>query len=227
MLDLRPQYNALWQNGKEKISSGEIHCDFQLDNPNDQRFGITLLLRPNAKILEEIQRFCEKIKEIEPRQYYYPQPDVHVTVSSIISCYEGFKLDSIDIKKYSAIVEKILSAYSRFVLKFEGITATNAAVMIQGFPQDTTLEDLRNEIRSIFKQTNLQHSIDARYKLETAHATVVRFKTPLENPTRFLSRLDEYRNHRFGTTEVESLELVFNDWYQQSARVKLLKSFTL
>lgn len=227
MIDLLKHYDEMWQNGHKEIVAGHVYCDEQIDSLFDERFGITLLARPEKKVIEEIQGFYAGIQEIEADQYFYPPSDLHMTVLSIISCYAGFKLEQIVPEQYMEIIASVLNQISSFRIKFDGITLTNSAVLIQGFPVDSTLEVLRDRIRSSFKSSKLEHSIDARYRLQTAHLTAIRFKKPLQNRTLFLEKLQQYRNYSFGSSEITRLDLVYNDWYQKSSRVRILKSFDL
>ena len=42
------------------------------------------------------ESYIKEIKKIEPNQYFYPNSDIHITVMSIISCYDGFDMTKID-----------------------------------------------------------------------------------------------------------------------------------
>jgi hypothetical protein len=99
--------------------------------------------------------------------------------------------------------------------------------MIQGLPQDQQLETLRNTLRERFKNSSLQHSIDARYPIRTAHSTVIRFKAPITNSTGLIELLTQYRSQEFGVLEVKELEFVYNDWYQKAAHTQFLHQFHL
>lgn len=99
--------------------------------------------------------------------------------------------------------------------------------MVQGFPQDAGLDNLRQVVRNFFRHADLPHSIDQRYCLQTIHSTVVRFKQPLANPAALLANLSAYQEHDFGTFEVASAELVFNDWYQWATHTMLLEKYPL
>ncbi len=100
-------------------------------------------------------------------------------------------------------------------------------MLIQGFPIDSTIHEIRNVLRDKLKNSSLQQSIDARYTLQTAHSTVTRFKKGLQNTERFLTVLEKYRDFDFGTFEVKEVELVFNDWYMRESVVKQLHVFPL
>lgn len=221
-MNLQEHYQKLWTESIGQIAEGAVNLDKQIDNPRDNRFGITLLARPDHKTLGLIQEFCRELKIIEPDQYYYPNADIHLTILSIISCYEGFDLNNIDVNKYIDRIAAACAELESFKINYHGITVTPSAVLIQGFPEGDTLEKLRDNVRRSFKDSNLEQSIDARYKLETAHVTVTRFKNPLENPASFVQKLNEYRDFSFGCSQVDNVELVFNDWYQRSSLVKEL-----
>src|SRR5690554_2408413 len=88
---LTAHYQRLWESSLAHIRSRGFEHDPLIDSPLDNRFGITLLLRPNSEVNEAIQRFISTIKVIEPAHHFYSNSDIHVTVMPIISCYEGFE----------------------------------------------------------------------------------------------------------------------------------------
>lgn len=220
-------YNLLYDQSINKIKDGDILLDEMIDNNKDRRRGLTLLIRPDLNVTEKINRFQKEIKRIDEHQYYQPISDIHLTVLSIISCYEGFKLTDVAIQEYVQIITESIKGIGRIKLNFNGITTSQEAVMIQGFPVDEELDILRNRLRKNFARTNLQQSIDSRYKLSTAHVTAIRFRKMLECSERFAEMLQRYREANFGEMHVKSLDLVYNDWYQSRKVVKILYQFTL
>jgi 2'-5' RNA ligase len=221
-MNLSEHYNELFKKSSEAILSENYTLDTKINNSLDKRFGITLLIRPSQEIKDNIQLFLEELKKVDHYQYYYPDSDIHITVMSIISCYEGFTLDQISSSDYIEIVEKSLVDVNKIEIEFQGVTASSSAVMIQGFPVDDSLGILRNKLRENFKNTNLQQSIDIRYSIATAHMTVMRFKKKLENPEKLIEVIERFRNHNFGKLTVDKIELVFNDWYQREKNTKSL-----
>lgn len=226
-MDLESHYSMLWEASLSRFRQGEFEYDMMIDDPTDNRMGLTLLLRPDVAAIDRIRDFLCALEALEPHQYYYPDSDIHVTVLSIISCYEGFQLSQINAGDYIALIQEALIGLNGFEIMMSGITASNACILVQGFPLGTQLETLRNVIRKKFSQSKLQQSLDERYLLKTAHSTVVRFKTPLQNEALFISKLAEYRNHPMGTFKVDALELVYGDWYQKKSRVEHLHTFRL
>ena len=226
-MNLTEHYNELYESSIRMIENEDYKTDLLIDSPNDRRFGITLLIRPPENIKNRIQVFLKDLKQVDPSQYYYPNSDIHITVMSIISCYEGFQLDQISIPNYVDLIKESLSGIDRFEIKYKGITASDSGIMIQGFPENEILNKLRNNLRIKFKNSDLEQSIDKRYSIQTAHSTVVRFRRKLQNKNEFLKIIESYKNADFGSFEIKELELVFNDWYQRQKKSKLLEKFRI
>lgn len=220
-------YDQLWTNALAAISSKGFEYDPLIEFPMDNRFGITLLIRPSKEVNEAVQHFLSSVKAIEPEHYFYPNPDIHVTVMPIISCYEGFELRQISPEDYIDLLEACLEGLPPFSIEFKGVTASPSCIMIKGFPLDATLDEIRNRLRLAFKDSPLEQSLDKRYPLQTAHATVIRFKQPVRNQTAVLEQLNQFREVYFGRFEVKELELVFNDWYQREEKVQRLFTYKL
>tara|TARA_B100000953_G_scaffold15577_1_gene13719 strand:- start:323 stop:1003 length:681 start_codon:yes stop_codon:yes gene_type:complete len=224
-MNLTEHYKELYESSIRLIENGDYKTDLLIDSPADRRFGITLLIRPPENVKNKIQLFLDDLKEVDPSQYYYPNSDIHITVMSIISCYEGFHLDQISIVNYIDLIQESLNEIARFKIKFKGITASDSGIMIQGFPENDIINRLRNNLRTKFRNSDLEQSIDKRYSIQTAHSTVVRFRRKLKNKNEFLEVLEIHKNSDFGSFEVKELELVFNDWYQRKRNSKLLEKF--
>ena len=225
-MDLPSHYNKLYHESKAKIAGGNYEIDELIDSKDDCRFGITLVIRPDESTKANIQHFLDEVKAIDPNQYYYQNSDLHITVMSIISCYVGFELQQINIQDYVKLIEDVLLKHRSFKIQFKGLTASPSCILLQGFLTDT-LNEIRDDLRIGFKNTDLQQSIDKRYAIQTAHSTIIRFKQALKNKDQLLEIVEKYRNFDFGTFEVHEMELVYNDWYQRKKFVKKLHEFHL
>lgn len=226
-MNLTEHYNQLYKKSSKAILTEQYKLDPQINNPSDSRFGLTLLIRPSETIKANIQLFLEEIKAIEPNQYYYPDSDIHITVMGIISCYEGFTLDQINIPEYIDLIEQSLVELDQIEIEFRGLTASPSAIMIQGFPTDESLNIFRNKLRESFKNSNLEQSIDSRYTIAAAHSTVMRFQEKLENTKQLIQVAEKFRHYNFGKFQVKKLELVYNDWYQRERNTIHLADFNL
>lgn len=226
-MNLTEHYNQLYKKSSKAILTEQYKLDPQINNPSDSRFGLTLLIRPSETIQANIQLFLEEIKAIEPNQYYYPDSDIHITVMGIISCYEGFTLDQINIPEYIDLIEQSLVELDQIEIEFRGLTASPSAIMIQGFPTDESLNIFRNKLRESFKNSTLEQSIDSRYTIAAAHSTVMRFQEKLENTKQLIQVAEKFRDYNFGKFQVKKLELVYNDWYQRERNTIHLADFNL
>jgi 2'-5' RNA ligase len=224
-MNLESHYKKLYNESINKISSDNYEIDHLIDSNEDNRFGITLLIRPSIEIKERIQKFLNEIKKIEPNQYYYPNSDIHITVMSIISCYDGFDITKIDLAKYIELTEKCLAEKKDLNITFKGITASPSGIIIQGFMDNNELNNIRDRLRKEFKNSDLEQSLDERYSIQTAHSTILRFKTELTQKEKFLQVLDKNIDYDFGTFKVNKFELVYNDWYQRMKYVKKIYEY--
>ena len=226
-MNLTEHYDQLYKKSSEVILAGNYKLDLQINNESDSRFGITFIIRPSEIIKANIQSFLDDLKAIEPNQYYYPDSDIHITVMSIISCYDGFSLDAINVHEYIDLIQQSLVRLNKIKIEFRGVTASPSAIMIQGFPTDESLNNFRDKLREDFKKSSLQQSIDSRYAISTAHSTILRFQEKLENPQKLMQVVEKYRDYDFGEFEVENLELVYNDWYQREKNTIHLAEFRI
>ena len=225
-MNLADHYDNLYQNSIDEIRTEGCKTDSLIKSPTDNRFGITLLIRPPLLVKKRIEIFLNELKNIDNQQYYYPLSDIHITVMSIISCYDGFDLKNISIPNYIRIIEKSIQGVGKFRIKFKGITASTSTIMIQGFYGEI-LNTLRNNLRINFQKSHLEQTIDKRYSIKTGHSTVVRFQNKLEQENNYLEALEKYKDFDFGEFDVNRVELVFNDWYQRKEHVKTLNYFDI
>ena len=210
----------MWLRFNSAQKNAQLELDPNINNPADNRRGVTALAYLNSNddaVTYKIKQFLTDLAKIEPSQYYYPQEDLHLTILSIITCIEGFILQSINPRSYKDSFLAAVSDTESIEINFSGVTATPQCVLIQGFPVGSGLDILRQRLRDVFKQSGLRTSIDKRYLIETAHCTAVRFRSPIQNSERLLECLEKYRNYDFGSIHLNRFDLVFNDWYQRKA----------
>jgi 2'-5' RNA ligase len=226
-MNIAEHYDTLYKESIQKIRSDNYQTDHLIDSSSDHRLGITLIIRPGIHVKNKIQTFLTDLKAIEPDQYYYPNSDIHVTALSLIACYTGFDVAQISIFDYVELIKKSITSFKSFEIEFRGITASPSCVMVQGFLNDETLNDIRTNLRINFQNSNLQQTIDSRYSIQTAHSTVVRLRKRLTKKDDFIKVLDNYRDYNFGASTIDTLELVYNDWYHRKESVKELYRFTI
>jgi len=229
MINEKHIYDEMWRNFSKAIETNQYQYDPLVNNPNDTRRGITALsyLRHNKSLTTEVSNFLQQIKIKEPEQYYQPVSDLHLTVLSIVTCTENFYLSDSSALDYAEIFKEAVRNTGSFDIHFKGITATPSCILLQGFMPNELLTDVREKMRAAFNKSSLHASIDSRYKIATAHSTIVRFTESLRDPHLLFEFLKRYREYEFGSHTVDKLELVFNNWYQQKEHTKLLAEAAL
>jgi len=65
-LNLSTHYNKIYEEAIPKIMEDNYQLDDQIDSLSDNKFGITLLIRPTIEIKNTIQEFLEGIKQLIP-----------------------------------------------------------------------------------------------------------------------------------------------------------------
>lgn len=225
-MNLETHYNQVHDEAVKILYEGSYQVDHLIDSPSDSRLGITLMIRPNEEIRVKTQEFLLEIKASEPNQYYYPSSDLHVTTLSIISCYEGFELSQIDINQYIELISEELANTQGFQIEFRGAILSRTGILVKGFPSPA-LNQIRDQLRTRFKKSRLQHSIDSRYDIKTAHCTVMRFSNQLQNVEQLINKTEKFQHLSFGTVKVSSLELVHNDWYHKHSKTRSLARINL
>jgi len=222
-------YDQMWNSFSQAMDTNQYQTDPLINDPADNRRGITALsyLHHSNSLTSQVARFQQQVKGLEPDQYYQPMSDLHLTVLSIVTCTKGFALSASDEQKYAEVFKQALRDAGSFDIHFEGVTASPACILLQGFMPDELLSDVREKLRVAFKHSSLHASIDSRYKIATAHSTIVRFNNQLNDPRRLSELIGRYRDYDFGSHTVDKLDLVFNNWYQQKQHTRLLAECSL
>ena len=221
-------YAFLWNAALPAFREGHVQIDPHLENRDeDLRRGLTLVLRPGTEIARNALHFLEKLREIEPEQHFYQAEEFHITVLSLLTVSPNSKSSAENLGLYEKAIASAARSCREFKLEFHGITASTDSVMIQGFPADDALNQLRDRIRHDFQAIGLDGEFDQRYRRQAAHMTVVRFRKPLQNRAAFCNFLQEMRDAPFGDMQVQAVQLVENDWYMSSSKVRLLREYQL
>jgi 2'-5' RNA ligase len=187
---------------------------------------LTVIARPSPKVQHSVALFLRELRRLEPDQYYYDASEFHLTVLSLFTARVDCEPYFAQQDKYVAAVEAALKDIHPIHIRFEGITASPSTIMIQGFFETHELNDLRNTLRRRLQLRGLGKGLDDRYRLQTAHMTVVRFRAPLHYPEAFASVLERARQRPFGATAFRSFLLVESDWYMSRRTTVSLKRYS-
>lgn len=218
---LQESYDRLWNSSRENLLNNELTLDTCLSNiKDDKRLGLTVLIPLGDIFLKVI----DQLKEVEPEQYFYPATDTHITVIDLVGASEDFVFDKKQAEVYKRVLDAVLKDFSKFNVEFKGLTASKGAVMVQGFFSDV-LQKLRERLREEVNKQGLE--LKERYKVETTHSTIMRFKKKLQNPADLVNKIEKMRGINLGTFEVKTVLFVLHDWYNLKDKMKILAEYEL
>lgn len=226
--ELTERYQQLWDGSIEVVRNGQVAIDPMLARgESDRRRCLTVLIRPSVAVQQAVSGFLDELGTLEPDQYYYEAGELHVTVLSLFTATVDYGRLMAHYDRYVEAVNAALAYAPSFGIEFNGVTLSREAVMIQGFPEDAVLNQLRDALRRELRNRDLIEGLDGRYFLQTAHITGTRFRRPLRNSEIYARTLESYRRHKFGRTTVQELQLVRNDWYMSRESVELMRKYEL
>jgi 2'-5' RNA ligase len=225
--DLRRHYDAMWDRAWPAVSRGDVECDPHLAGGLDPRRGMTLIARPDAALAARCAAVQDRLAAADPRQYRQPRADLHMTVLSLFTVSEDYAPRLARSGAYAAAVRAAVEGLPAFDIGFAGITISCGAVLATGYPRDGTLETLRARLREALRARGLDGMLDQRYRLVTAHSTLLRFVAPPADPARLAAVLEDLRDTPLGTMRVDALQLVVNDWFMSSAALESIETYKL
>ncbi len=221
-------YDSFWQEALDYFATGQVEVDPYLAGIRpDHRRGLSVILRPGRRVVDQFSALVGELSQVEPDQYYYQPAEFHITILSLFTATEKFQPYFDKIPLYRAALTPVLSDTERFTVHFRGITATKSTVMIQGYPEDAHLERLRDRVRQALHSHGLGEGLDTRYRITTAHVSILRFRALPHDLKRLVDVLNDYREYDFGPSTFETLQLVKNDWYMSTAHVEVLAEYPL
>jgi 2'-5' RNA ligase len=225
---LKAHYDRLWADSIKILREGRVDLDPVLAaRQPDRRRGLTVIAQPSPKIRRAVAKFLGQLQRIEPDQHYYASSEFHVTVLSLFTATVDHEPFLARTAQYRAAVDSALRNASPLQIEFAGITASPAAILVQGFCDDEAINEVRKALRHELTLRGLAEGADGRYRLETAHMTVARFRAPLRDPARWVAALECARQLPFGKCTIGRVRLVRNDWYMTRQVLKTIAGFDL
>ena len=225
---VEPLYRELWSGALAAFGRGAVEIDPHLAHRRaDGRLGLSVIARPDADTLERLADIQHALARIEPDQHHYRPDEIHITVLSLFTATENCAPYFARAHLYQEAVRAALDDAGAFSIRLCGITASPSSVMVQGYPEDDELERLRGRLRAELTARGLGSGLDERYRVISAHCTVMRMATKPRDLERLVGFLSSHRKEEYGRWTVRSVQFVKNDWYMSHDRVELLAEYPL
>ena len=206
-------YNSILTANRGKILAGGASDAFLEKALTDNRMSLVVLIRIPLDAAEKINSCINELKGIEPNLYYYPAQDFHITVMDVLKGEEGRRIPP-NITEYIRCIEECSKDISPFRIEFDGLTASDNAIMVRGY-YDDQLMVFRQKLRDMLKQRGL--SLEERYKTISSHVTIARLLSKYQNPEKLLDYIEKPRS--FGNMTVSNMEISFHNWYDTRKEV--------
>jgi 2'-5' RNA ligase len=224
--DLSPArfYDSLWERAELAWARGAVVVDENLKQKGkDRRRGLSLIFRPEGVPVQEIEAWVQELRSVDAGQYFYTAPEFHVL--SMLTATVDYDCTPEQIAIYARSVREALTSAKASTIRFEGLTATSEAVMVQGFPENDGLNRLRAQILRTMEARQIP--VRQRYLPRAAHVTVMRFCQASENMSALAEKLRSNRSRVFGACVVGKIELVENDWYMSADKLRVIECYRL
>ena len=135
-MEIKEIYNSILQSGRAKIKESKEQIDYLLDSNESNKKGLILAIRPTEEVKENISKIQQKMKNIEPNQYYYKEAEYHITLLDLIRARQDYVYDYDQIKIYDDIITKSIIGANPFEIKLKGLVISDGAVMVKGYYED-------------------------------------------------------------------------------------------
>jgi len=221
-------YDRLWRQTTAALKTGGLQVDPKLQKATrDPRRGATLVARPDAEVRNRVESLLREAAAICPGQHVYQPAELHLTVLAVIPGSESWHKKIQRLPACRKVLDEVSKNRRAFSVKFRGVTVSPEAVLIQGFPQDDRLAQLRDDLRTALRNRGAGEDLDRRYKIAAAHLTVMRFSHPQGDWKRLLDFLRAHRETDFSQTRFRSLQLIWSDWCASAKTLRVLQEYEL
>jgi hypothetical protein len=148
----------------------------ELSRPgSDVRCGVNLVCRPADHVVDLALSIQNELRQLEPRQYFYPAADLHLTVLEFCHSRPAVEAERVagTIRDSAAT---LFSDLPRFELASPVVATDSRAAVLRFRQPDERLSILRRRLRASAEQLGIPS--DSRYVQTSAHVTLMRYIAP-------------------------------------------------
>ena len=201
-------YDQLWTRTKERLARGEVTFD-PIPDATTRRWGVSVICHFESALASSLESVTRQMARLSgPEQLLYTPATVHTTVSALEFYRAPIAPDDDRVQRYCAILQHIARQFAPFEIRYQGLTATPIGVLAQGWPLDDSLQRLRHALREQLRAHSLLSGPEQEQPRQIAHASLIVFTSPLQQPAELAAFIEQNRATHFGTTTITTLDLV-------------------
>jgi len=157
----------------------------------------TLVAQPDVNSLHKIMDLTNELKKLEPKQFYYPENILHLTLIGNLSL-------TTDIEKLKQNLPRIIKNYN-FSFNLYGIGSNIHSSSVSAYPNNFSFHALREELRRLVGAHGDNFSSIIKSYEYVGWISYLRY---LQKPSReFLAKLYSYKDTQFGQLKPQIIKL--------------------
>lgn len=205
---LSSHYDRIWNESKDSILANNIVYDPPPEDTSP-RWGISIVIKPSKVVSARISDVLPGLhKYLGDDQSYYDNANFHTTITTIEFYRSKFNKNDERVLQYKEILQTLINKFKTVRINYEGIVASKSGVLVQGFPIDNTLQEIRGMFREALEENSLLNGPETEHPRQTAHSSLAVFLSPILDPEGLVQFIDENRHLKFGLSEADSIDLV-------------------
>ena len=205
---------------REKVVRNEVRESPLWAQPC-RAYNVQIELEPRTRAaLEKIQR---SLRKEEPGLLVCPRETLHVSVAWLLAVHAGYPVSKESLwerygQDWTTELARVAAESAGFRITYEHVVATDSAVIALAGPAEPV-----NRIRGLIRD-HLRLPPETRNEADLVHTTLLRYRTPLSDPEKFLATLEDTVTD--ATAEVDEL-IVSKELVYPSLEVEVLARLPL
>jgi hypothetical protein len=168
--------------------------------------------------------------------HYLPKDLLHFNVFEPTIPTEGQVLDPDTVRRLDNLCEEVIGDAPCFEVHYKGIISTDNALLLCGYAEQP-LADMRARFMERIAQYPTDFGLPegitpTSYQLEknsgtTAPVTVVRLQGPLQNPDKYVSRVERAMKLDLGHVGITQLSFTKHGWHNNPEQREVVRTYHL
>lgn len=201
-------YDQMWQQSASDLARGSVDVD-PVPDDTSRRWGLSIIARIPT---DQATLFTDISAALRPwtgeHHTFYTAANLHLTVRSCEFYRSTIAPDDAALRDYQRVLHDVAAQTPPFSIRYRGLAANRTGIIVQGFPQTSHLQQLRQTIHQRLQQLGRTPGPEAEQVRYGAHVSLAVFAGPLADPQMLASFIERQRTHTYGSVTITSLEVV-------------------